>query len=422
MCFFFKEILKYYHKICRCLPPKLLGHIEEERVFSVEKDSDKNIENLKMCIASTWKSLDQWGENVPIVWAKLESFLRKMREEKKICLILDLLKYIQKADRTLLKNREELITALKFFNDTGVILFREEVKKFVILDVQWFVDAFKNIIMDERHIDVKDKNNLTQFDALTDSGLLFNKLLDSLWRKGNFLQHKKSLVYHMKHLDMLAELNSELWYVPCMNKQKYTDTILENCTVSSTLCFVFEFLPFVIFHRLIVACINRLKMALWKSEGKYCIYHTATILCRKNTTHRVLIGIHDLKGYKCEEYHYSIEIQAIETNPRTLDFQFCSEIKENICQILLELTQTFSMKDESFQIGYRCTVTPYSNYQKDHIILEKDLSSEVDCSQCAPVHAVEVSSIVGFWEVCINKYCSVLSAQKLRTQIQFLHL
>lgn len=84
MCFFFKEILKYYHKICRCLPPKLLGHIEEERVFSVEKDSDKNIENLKMCIASTWKSLDQWGENVPIVWAKLESFLRKMSEEKKI--------------------------------------------------------------------------------------------------------------------------------------------------------------------------------------------------------------------------------------------------------------------------------------------------------------------------------------------------
>lgn len=129
MCFFFKEILKYYHKICRCLPPKLLGHIEEERVFSVEKNSDKNIENIKMCIASTWKSQDQWGENVPIAWAKLESVLKKMREGKKICLILDLLKDIQKADRTLLKNREELITALKFFNDTGVILFREEVKK-----------------------------------------------------------------------------------------------------------------------------------------------------------------------------------------------------------------------------------------------------------------------------------------------------
>lgn len=415
--FFFKEILSYYHKICRCLPQKLLGHIERERVFSIEKKSNKNIKNLKMCIASTLKFQDQWGENVPIAWAKLESFLRKMRERKKICFILDLLKDIQKADDQLLKNREELVIALKFFNDVGVILFQMEVENVVILDVQWFVDAFKCIILDEHHKGVKDKYNLTQFDDLTNSGLLYSKLLESLWGEGNFLQHKKSLVYYMKHLDMLAEVSPEWWYVPCMNKQKYTDSIMENCTVSSTLCFVFEFLPFVIFHRLIVACINKLEMALWQSQRKNCIYHNATILCCKNTTHRVLIGIHDIKGRKSEEYHYSIEIQAIVTNSdsRTLDSQICSKIKQNIYQILHDLTRSSTMKEELFQIGYRCTITPYSNHPKDHIILEKDLYSEVDCAQCAPVHAVEVTSIIGFWKVCIclTNIVPVKSAQKL---------
>lgn len=83
----------------------------------------------------------------------------------------------------------------------------------------------------------------------------------------------------MKYFDMLVELNLELWYVLCMNKQKYIDIILENCIVLLIFCFVFEFLLFVIFYCLIVVCINKLKMVLWKSEGKYCIYYIVIIFC-----------------------------------------------------------------------------------------------------------------------------------------------
>lgn len=113
---------------------------------------------------------------------------------------------VQKEDHQLWNSRHDLITALTFFHDTGVILFRKEIENVIILDVQWFVDAFENIIMDERHKKEMNKYNFKQFESLNSCGLLSSKLLDVLWGKSDFFQHKKSLIYHMKHLDMLADL------------------------------------------------------------------------------------------------------------------------------------------------------------------------------------------------------------------------
>lgn len=227
----------------------------------------------KMCIAETLKSEDHWGENVPVAWTRLESVLHKLREHFKIFNFANVLEHIQKVDVIQINTERELITALKFFNDTGVILFKDEIKDIIILNVQWFVDAFKCIIMDEKHATLKDKDNLDHFDDLNDYGLLFNSLLEDLWKDDGFLDHKVSLVKHMKHLDMLAELDRNTWYGPCMNKQKYTPEILQTSNVSSTLCFLFDFLPIIIFHRLVVACINKKNMKLWEMNEKVYIPH-----------------------------------------------------------------------------------------------------------------------------------------------------
>lgn len=210
-------------------------------MFFVEKNSDKNMKELKMCIAETLKSQDHWGENVPVAWTRLESVLNKLRECFKIFNFANLLEHIQKAEIIQINTERELITALKFFNDTGVILFKDEIKDIIILNVQWFVDAFKCIIMDEKHATLKDKDNLDHFDDLNDYGLLFNSLLEDLWKDEGFLEHKVSLVKHMKHLDMLAELDQNTWYVPCMNKQKYTPEILQPQMfhLRSAFCLIF---------------------------------------------------------------------------------------------------------------------------------------------------------------------------------------
>lgn len=206
----------------------------------------------------------------------------------------------------------------------------------------------------------------------------------------------------MVNLDMIAELNPTLWYVPCMNKQRYTKSILENCTVSSTLCFVFEFLPIGIFHRLVATCINKHNITLWQSGVKYCVYNNVTVLKCKNTTLMMLIGIRGGKENADEEYPYSIEIQAIKTkdHEETIDSSLCSGIKLIICEVLSSLTQTFQTDKEPFHLGFRCVRTPYDDLPEGHIILEKDISTDglVECSKCEPKHNIEMDSIIGHWK------------------------
>ena len=361
------------------------------------KNSPKNIQDLKKCIASTVRSQSYWGENVPISWTKLASVLKKIQRDSKIYALLDVLEAFRSINDLNNENEEELVNALTFFHETGEVLFHSKTEN-IILDVQWFVDAFKLIILDEEHVDMK----YPEFEELIEYGLLSNELLDKLWTNGNFYQHKESLIYHMKQLDMLAELSKEIWYVPCMNKQTYVRTILKNCNVSSTLCFLFEFLPFVIFHRLVVACINRFEMKPWISEGKECIFHTVTILSCKDQTHRLLIGICDNKERTHREFPYSIEIQINITKPREIETELTLSLKRRICEILSSLTKAFRSCESAYTVGYRCKVEPFGGESEGQIISEEEMSeSEFDCSKCSVVHLVNVGYIRNFWEVII---------------------
>ena len=407
------QALDFFFEICKCLPEKLRHRIDRSRLFSTEKNSNKNMDKLKKCIASTVKSLNHWGEKEPISWSKLESMLRRLREYRKMYLFSDLLGDVLNMNDLGIKKEEDLIIALTFFHETGVIVFRNEVKvkEFIILDVQWFVDAFKCIILEEEHINIKDQFNFPEFNNLNMFGLLSNKLLNELWKDSSFYQHKESLVTHMKQLDMIAELPAGMLYVPCMNKNKYSCRILQNCNVSSTLCFLFEFLPCVIHHRLIVSCINNLGMEPWISEGKKCIFHTVTILTWKDQNNRVLIGICDNTKTTHTEFPYSIEIQINVTNPEKIDTELTSKLKIDICQQLTELTRAFTSCERSYYVGYRCTVEPFGGNVNSCIIKEDELSkSKRICSKCSPSHIVDLRSIIRFWvSMCFryNVECNV---------------
>lgn len=357
------------------------------------------------------KELNHWGENVPLAWTKLEPVLRNMRESVKICRFSILLNNVLKLEELNINSKEELLTALQFFHDTGVIFFRKEIVNIVILDVQWFVNAFKCIILDERHDECMEVDNCTEFVSLKKYGLLCGKLLHDLWKNDDFKEHKEELVNLMIDLNMLANVDANLWYVPCMNKQKYKSK-LDKSTVSSTLCFVFEFLPFVIFHRLVVACMNNMNMTLWEHGNNYCIYHTVVILEWKNMNHQVLFGIRDKKANGSEKYPYSIEIQAAVTQPLLLDNHLCSALKENISKILENLTKTFPVHEEAYLEGYRCVRKPYNNLPDGHIVLKKDMSKDVVCTKCVQGHVVKVKYILGFWEVRFLHICIRLPGQK----------
>nr|XP_022305978.1 uncharacterized protein LOC111112629 isoform X7 [Crassostrea virginica] len=395
-----KKVLQYFFNICYCLPKKLRTHLDKSRVFSFEKLSNKNVEDFKKCLVSTVNLQSHWGEKVPISWTKLESVLRKLKEISKVFPFSALLINILKTNDLRINNEEDLLNALMFFNDTGVILFRAEIKDIIILDVQWIVDAFKRIIFDEEHMEVMEyMSALEEFKELNEYGLLTSKVLNVLWRNFDFYQHKKSLVNHMKHLDMVAELSEDMWYVPCMNKQKFDSKILDNCNVSSRLCFLFEFLPFIIYHRLVAACINKMGMKPWKLSAKMCIFHTVTILTYKDDTHRVLIAICDNKESPHKDFPYSIEIQINVTKPREIDTSLTPKLKEDIFQNLTEITQGISSCELYSHVGYRCRLDTFGKNEESHILKEEEISGmEYDCSKCSQSHIVDVGSIRRFWE------------------------
>ena len=398
--------------------------MDKSRVFSFEKISNKNVEDLKKCLVSTVNLQSHWGEKVPISWTKLESVLRKLKEISNVFPFSALLINILKTNDLRINNEEDLLNALMFFNDTGVILFRAEIKDIIILDVQWFVDAFKRIIFDEEHMEVMEyMSALEEFKELNEYGLLTSKVLNVLWRNFDFYQYKKSLVNHMKHLDMIAELSEDMWYVPCMNKQMFDSKILDNCNVSSRFCFLFEFLPFIIYHRLVAACINKMGMKPWKISAKMCIFHTVTILTYKDDTHRVLIGICDNKERPHRDVPYSIEIQINVTKPREIDTSLTSKLKEDIFQNLTEITQGISSSELYSHVGYRCRLETFGKNVESHILKEEEISGmEYDCSKCSQSHIVDVGSIRRFWEVsvyCKSKEKEILMYSLLLNSIYF---
>ena len=378
--------------------------MDKSRVFSFKKESKKNVKDFKKCFASTVKLQSHWGAKLPISWTKLESVLRKLKEKShKVFSVLNLSRFVLKTNELGINNEEDLLDALMFFNDTGVILYRIEIKDIIILDVQWFVDAFKRIIFDEEHIkDMDVSSDTEEFKTLRKHGLLSSNALNVVWQNSEFGKHKKDLVSYMKHLDMLAELSEEKWYVPCMNKQKFECKFLDNCNVSSRLCFLFEFLPFVIYHRLVVACINNMWMKPWESTGRMSIFHTVTILTCKDDYHRVLIAICDNKEPTHNDFPYSIEIQSNVTKPREIDIGVTLKLKEDIFRNLTNLTRGLPSCETSSQLGYRCRIQPFGGNQESHIIKEEEmLASNYDCAKCSQPHIVDVDSICRFWKVIL---------------------
>lgn len=365
------------------------------------------MKDLKDYIAFTMTNQKHWGEHVPVAWTKLESFLKKMRESIKICLFSCLLETVKKSKDLQINTEGELKTALKFFHDTGVILFRKEIENIIILDVQWFVDAFKCIVIDERHFQTIPPDQQKERNSLTSSGLLYNTLLDCLWGNNDYQQYKEYILIHMEGLNMLAKVDPTFWYVPCMNTEKYTTEIIrEDCNVSSTLCFMFEFLPLVIFHRLVCACINNMKMTLWEYGKTLCIYHTVVILKLENMNNQVLIGIRDKSEKDSGRYPFSIEIQAVVVKPRPIDNNSCFLLRKNISEILETLTKTSHSHGKQYLEGYRCEINPYNDLPEDNILQRDSMSKDVvDCTRCVKRHVVDVESILGFWEVGVLYNC-----------------
>ncbi|XP_056000120.1 uncharacterized protein LOC125654954 [Ostrea edulis] len=379
---------KYLLKVLEGVTKTLQGHLSVNSVFAVEKESDKNIEKIKLSMIKVVTEQSHWEESIPTSWVHLEAYLMEIKKRQMVLQKTNLWEALSSKKTMGITSEEDMTTALKLFNDIGVIVFTTSAES-IILGVQWFVNAFKHIITDEDHAEHDIAKHFYEWKNFNTNGILPKNLVKEIWRgQESFTKYTEDLIFHMINLGMIAEMEKgEKYYVPCMNKQKYDTNVLDNCTYSSTVCFMFEYLPLVIFHRLIATCMTKEGWRIWDGNDQNqrfgqtseCVFHTAAILKVKGHL-KILIGITEKKTYLQDPkntHPYSIEIQGIVFKDEKMPRLF-SEV-ERITQHLKDLTSCFGAnRDRAYKIGYRCSRVPFSDTSDSHIILQ----SANECTEC----------------------------------------
>ncbi|XP_062579014.1 probable serine/threonine-protein kinase pats1 [Saccostrea cucullata] len=134
----------------------LKRHLDRERCFVLGFESNDvsipdALSELETCMALIAGDA-RWKETIPTEWIRCEVVFRELRKTKtRMCSVTELSK------KCFGENKEkysQLGDVLKLFNDIGVVLFFKEgiLSETVIIDIQWFVDSFKNIIADPNHV------------------------------------------------------------------------------------------------------------------------------------------------------------------------------------------------------------------------------------------------------------------------------
>ncbi|XP_061192299.1 uncharacterized protein LOC133200528 [Saccostrea echinata] len=191
----------------------------------------------------------RWKESIPKEWAFFEIQINRQKKWDKILDIDDLM--IDPTDNAEVEEenpREELkskIDMLRYYHDAGKILYfnEKDLQEYIIIDVQWFIDAFKLIITDTLHFKGIAAAQL-DWNEYYKTGQLRDELLTEIWKHEDdqlkeqlveadsddldsdieddsryLLYHKEVLLNFMQRLGLMA-VGEESHYVPCMNRKE----------------------------------------------------------------------------------------------------------------------------------------------------------------------------------------------------------
>ncbi|XP_062570741.1 uncharacterized protein LOC134232780, partial [Saccostrea cucullata] len=323
----FRDKKELIESLCHQFPEKsyLPHYITDENVYCT--DVTLPLHDLETCLFNI-ASNQRWNENIPREWSFFGLEINQKKHSERILKISKITTKVpeitakgQKGSGNAEKGAQDM---LRYYHDAGKALYFNEngLKEEVIIDVQWFIDAFKHIITDKLHskgIPVAPGD----WDEYYKTGNLQDKLLTEIWKHNDeelfknlkdeelfkklkeedenyqiedgsyekdkrYLKcHKGTLLNFMQRLGLLG-LGTESHYVPCMNRKeieaKLLDIIEKSKSKSSVLVYQFEFLPFFLFYRLVVACMQEDGWYVQQNHGTSCLYKNAALFSCLETT------------------------------------------------------------------------------------------------------------------------------------------
>ncbi|XP_061192320.1 uncharacterized protein LOC133200553 [Saccostrea echinata] len=405
----------------------LSQYITDDNVYCA--DFTLPLHDLETCFFDI-ASKTRWNENIPKEWSFFGLEINQKKQRKRILKISEITTEVteiaakgQTGSEKVEKGTQDM---LRYYHDAGKALYFNEngLDDEVIIDVQWFIDAFKHIITDKKHF---KGIPVTQgdWDEYYKTGNLRSQLLIEIWKhkdeelikklkkedenynvKGGscerderYLQyHEESLLNFMQRLGLLA-VGRESHYVPCMNRKEIEkellDIINESDNKSSILVYQFEFLPFFLFFRLVVACMQENGLEVLENDGTSCLYRNAAlfsymkfnIVLSVNKDSIQLQVFHPVAGYVLEKA------------------QVCT-IQKKIEEMMENLSRSFNRKIQ-FVRGFRCQTDEIETIAMDiekHFLPETRIPKE-DRKMICPLHSVtdrhiiDTMELTRYWEL-----------------------
>ncbi|XP_062589276.1 probable serine/threonine-protein kinase pats1 [Saccostrea cucullata] len=412
-----------------CQIPKsshLAQYIRDDKFFLA--DFNLPLRDLEISFFNI-ASNQRWNEKIPKEWSFFGIEINQKKILQRIINVSEIKtaasKITDRGERASNKVKNETLDMLRYYHDAGKALYFNEngLGDKVIIDVQWFIDAFKHIITDKLHfkgIPVTQRD----WNEYYNTGKLGDQLLVEIWKHKDeelfeklkneekssegdeyeneeksygddkrYLQsHKESLLSFMQRLGLLA-IGTESHYVPCMNRKEiekeFPDFIKESQCKSSVLVYQFDFLPFFLFFRLVVACMQEDGWKVLQNQGTSCLYKNAALF--SEVGNNIVLSV-------TEE---SIQLQVFcPVQGWFLETRTTHRIQERIEELLNDLAGTF-YKKILFVRGFRCQMDKEKMIAfdiKEHFLPGKDIPNG-DLKLMCPLHSVNDRHIIDTTEL-----------------------
>ncbi|CAH1249854.1 LRRIQ4 [Branchiostoma lanceolatum] len=284
-----EEIKDIFAKLRDHFRGKAIGKHVDDKYFAIDNTmrdpEDPELSDLRHHILKVAQQQNHMGRRIPISWLELKSKLMEMEKQgRKYCSLQDVINAIDSSRVPEgFTPEENAVIILRFFHLCGDILFFNtmELRNFVVLDPQWFLDVQKTIITIPQFRDPEVKG---KWERLESTGVLEDSLIKHMWSstkrqeelKCDLIKHKAELLKMMEQFDLVLKCSTEskdkaggvtpssestTYFVPSLlTTVKDRERLHPKGTKCSKPIFVVfddKFFPVGVYHRLVIASMRR---------------------------------------------------------------------------------------------------------------------------------------------------------------------
>ena len=184
--------------------------VDNTKSGSVEKCPE--VDRLRREVETVVNELPQMKEAIPIKWLKFEKEMKEKNQDGHKWISLDEAKNIA-TEKCGISSTEQFVAMLNFLHDQRILIHFDDtpqLNRMVILDPQWLIDVFKEVIT-IRPYQSKERKYEEMWLKLETTGILKEELLQHVW--GPLFDNRETchtLITMMEKFCLLCRLSSSV--------------------------------------------------------------------------------------------------------------------------------------------------------------------------------------------------------------------